>query len=70
MKDNVKAKEASKWGQIFSACWIAVLSILRGAGLFNGLTVMEIILTGLAIPLCFTPILVSIIIDKLKATHE
>lgn len=62
---DVKAKESSKWAQIFAALWIAVLTILRGLGIIS-LDIIEIILSGITIAGCFIPVYFSIFLDKLK----
>lgn len=62
---EVKAKESSKWAQIFAALWIAVLTILRGLKIVD-LDIAEIILSGFTIAGCFLPVYFSIILDKIK----
>lgn len=64
---GVKAKEASKWAQIVGAAWIFAMVTLKGIGIVTGLTVFEIIVTGVAAPLALGGVLASILIEKLKA---
>lgn len=63
---GVKAKEASKWFQIFGAVWIFAMATLKGFGIVTGLTVFEIVVTGVAAPLALGGVLASILIEKLK----
>ena len=65
---GVKAKEASKWAQIIGATWIITMVTLKGVGVVTGLTVFEIIVTGVAAPLALGGVLASILIEKLRAS--
>lgn len=66
---GIKAKSASLWGQIIAAIWIGGWSTAQNikdivAG--NHIDIKEIILTGLAIAACFTPVYFNLIMDKIK----
>lgn len=67
----IKAKEVSKWSMIVSAVWIGALSLLKGFStvLFSkpfDLTIKEIIFSGLALAVAFSPVYLSIVLDKIK----
>lgn len=64
---GVKAKEASKWAQILGAVWIISMVTMKGFGLVPGLTVFEIIVSGVAAPLALGGVLASILIEKLRS---
>ncbi len=68
-KKRIKAKGASLWGQITAAVWIGgwnaaqfIRAIIGGVPI-NPLT---IILSGLAIAACFTPVYFNLLMDKIK----
>jgi hypothetical protein len=66
-----KAREISKWAMVTAALWIGVLSLVKGfwplfaAGEFS-LSMQDIILSGLAVAGVFSPVFLSIFIDKIK----
>ena len=67
----VKAKEVSKWSMIVAAIWIGMLSLLRGFSpiLFNrsfDLSIKEIVTSGVALAVVFSPVYFSIVLDKIK----
>ena len=66
---KVHAKDASLWGQIIAAVWIAgwhaaqfVKDIISGTHIDG----QDIILSGLAIAACFTPVYFNLIMDKVR----
>ena len=66
---GVKAKSASLWGQIIASIWIGgwntaqfIKDIING----NHIDGKDIILSGLAIAACFTPVYFNLIMDKIK----
>lgn len=59
------AKNISKYSMIFAGVWIAVLTILKGAGKI-GLSMSDIIYSGIAIAAVWTPTYFSIFLDKIK----
>lgn len=66
---EIKAKNASLWGQIIAAVWIGgwnaaqfIADILSGRHL-NG---NDILFSGLAIAACFTPVYFNLIMDKIR----
>ena len=68
-KKGIKAKGASLWGQIAAAVWIGGWNAAQFArDIFKGqhVSATEIILSGLAIAACFTPIYFNLIMDKVK----
>lgn len=69
VEKKVKAKSASLWGQIIASIWIGGWSAAQNikdivAG--THIDIKEIILTGLAIAACFTPVYFNLIMDKIK----
>ena len=71
MKENKSAKEISKWSMVVSAAWIGGLCLIRGFStiLFKaefGLSVKEIIYSGISLAAVFSPVYFSIILDKIK----
>jgi len=72
-KKTVSAREVSKWSMVVAALWIAILSMLKafwsvisGPNSIFGLDMNEIIYSGLALAAVFSPIYMSIMLDKLK----
>ena len=68
---EIKVKEVSKWSMIVSALWIGLLSLVKGFSpvLFGGdfaLSIKEIIFSGLALAVVFSPVYLSIVLDKIK----
>lgn len=68
-KKGIKAKSASLYGQIAAALWIGgwnaaqfIKDIVAGQHIDG----KEIILSGLAIAACFTPVYFNLIMDKIK----
>ena len=68
-KKGIKAKSASLWGQIIAAVWIGgwnaaqfICSLIKGIEI----NPTHIILSGLAIAACFTPVYFNLIMDKVK----
>ena len=65
------AKDITLKSMIFSAIWIGVLTILKAFWklLFKGefgLTMNEIVMSGLIMAAVFSPVYLSIIMDKIK----
>lgn len=68
-KKGIKAKGVSLWGQIAAAVWIGGWNTAQFArDIFKGqhVSVIEIILSGLAIAACFTPVYFNLVMDKVK----
>lgn len=66
---GIKAKNASLWGQIAAAIWIGGWSSAQFLqNLKNGqqIRATDIIISGLAIAACFTPVYFNLIMDKIK----
>ena len=66
---GIKAKNASLWGQIIAAAWIGGWAAAQFiSDLVNGrqIRLMDVILSGLAIAACFTPVYFNLIMDKIK----
>jgi len=64
-KKKLHAKDTSQYGMIFMAIWIAgwtTFTFLTG----KAIAVSDIITTGIAIAGSFSPVFISIIIDKFK----
>ena len=69
--ENNTAKNASLKSMVVSAVWIGMLSLAKALwGLFSakefGLTMNEIILSGLMLAAVFSPVYLSIVLDKIK----
>lgn len=61
---EVKAKDVSLIGQIVGALWVAGFSAYKFIkGEFE---ITEVILSGIAIASCFSPVYFSILMDKVK----
>ncbi len=68
-KKTVKAKSASLWGQIAAAVWIGGWNAAQFTNcLIKGIAInpTHIILSGLAIAACFTPVYFNLIMDKIR----
>lgn len=71
-KKNASAKEISKWSMVIAGLWIGLLSLVKAFwGFFEaeaqfGLTMDEIIFSGVALAGIFTPVYLSIILEKIK----
>lgn len=63
---KVGAKKYSLWAMVVSGLWIAILTILKGAGIVNLDVKEEIIPTGITLAAVFCPVYFSIIMDKVK----
>lgn len=66
---RIKAKNASLWGQIAAAVWIGGWNAAQFArDIVKGqhISAADIILSGLAIAACFTPVYFNLIMDKIK----
>lgn len=66
MNKTPGAKNSSLWAQIVSAIWIAVWSSYKFVSNASGIDISDVMLSGLAIAACFTPVYFSIIMDKIK----
>lgn len=65
-KNELKAKPTSLIGQIIAAVWIAFWSAFKFIKAEDGIEVNDILLSGLSIVACFSPVYVSIMLDKIK----
>ena len=68
-KKGIKAKGASLWGQIAAAVWIGGWNAAQFAhdiAKAQHVSATEIILSGLAIAACFTPVYFNLVMDKIK----
>lgn len=72
-KKKIKAKDVSKWSMIVASLWISVLSLVKAFWtLFApeystfGLEMTEILASGIVLAAVFTPVYISIILDKVK----
>lgn len=63
---KLKAKPVSLIGQIVAAVWIGGWSSFFIIKNINELRITDIILSGLAIAACFTPVYFNLIMDKIK----
>ena len=68
-KKEISAKTTSLVGQIFAAIWIAGWNAFQFIKDIVGGThveVTDIIYSGIAVAACFSPVYVSIVMDKIK----
>lgn len=70
-KPTVSAREVSKWSMVVAALWIGVLTLIKGAwGIFSartfGLEMSDIIYSGLALAAVFSPVYLSIFLEKVR----
>lgn len=66
---GVHAKSASLWGQIIAAIWVGgwcAAQFVRDIVSGNHISVIDIIISGLAIAACFVPVYFNLIMDKIK----
>lgn len=61
---KVHAKNASLWGQIVAAVWVAGWSAYKF--ITSPVEVQDIIFSGLAIAGCFSPVYFNLLLDKIK----
>jgi hypothetical protein len=74
-KTNTKASEISKWSMVVASIWIAGLSLLKAvwpilSRVEFGLTMNEILLSGVVLAAVFTPVYLSMWIDKFTAAFK
>ena len=68
-KKGIKAKGASLWGQIAAAVWIGgwnAAQFVKDLAAGVHISGQDIIISGLAIAACFTPVYFNLIMDKIK----
>jgi len=70
-KDGPSAKDVSLKSMIIAAAWIGVLTLAKAFwGLVTekafGLSVSEIVLSGLMIAAVFSPVYLSIVLEKIR----
>jgi len=70
-KDGPSAKDVSLKSMIIAAAWIGLLTLAKAFwGLISdkafGLSVSEIVLSGLMIAAVFSPVYLAIVLDKIK----
>lgn len=61
---KVHAKNASLWGQIIAAVWVAGWSAYKF--ITSPAEVQDIIFSGLSIAACFSPVYFNLLLDKIK----
>jgi hypothetical protein len=75
VKVKTSASEVSKWSMVVAAIWIAGLSLLKAlwpllSGTEFGLTMNEILLSGVVLAAVFTPVYLSMWIDKFTTAFK
>ena len=70
-KKNGGAKDISLKSMVISAVWIGVLSVLKAFWGFIsvkefGLSMNEIVLSGIIMAAIFSPVYLSVVLDKIK----
>ena len=72
-RETASAREISKWSMVVAAGWIGVLSLVKAFwGLFAlpgqefGLSMGDIVLSGITLAGVFTPVYLSILVDKVR----
>lgn len=63
---KVHAKNASLWGQIIAAVWVAGWSAFNFIKNASNIQITDIIFSGLAIAACFSPVYFNLLLDKIK----
>ena len=66
---GIKAKGASLWGQIAAAVWIAGWSaaqFIKDLTAGHPLDIKAVIVSGVAIAACFTPVYFNLLMDKIR----
>jgi len=73
INNGMSGKKVSKWSMVIAGFWIAILSLVKAfwflfalPGQEFGLTMNEIVLSGIMLAAIFTPIYLSVILDKIK----
>lgn len=68
-KKGIKAKGASLWGQIAAALWIGgwnAAQFVKDIAAGTHIDGTDIIISGLAIAGCFTPVYFNLLMDKIR----
>ena len=68
-KKGIKAKGASLWGQIAAAVWVggwSAAQFIKDLSAGRPLDVKTVIISGLAIAACFTPVYFNLLMDKIR----
>lgn len=68
-KKGIKAKGASLWGQIAAAVWVGgwnAAQFIKDLIAGRPLDVKAVIISGLAIAACFTPVYFNLLMDKIR----
>lgn len=66
---GIKAKGASLWGQIAAAVWIggwSAAQFIKDLTSGRGLDIKSVIISGVAIAACFTPVYFNLLMDKIR----
>lgn len=63
---SIKAKNASLWGQIIAAVWVAGWSAFKFIKNASVIDTNDVIFSGLAIAACFSPVYFNLLLDKIK----
>lgn len=63
---KLKAKPVSLIGQIVAAFWVAGWSAFNFMKNVSGIKITDIIMSGLAIAACFSPVYFNMLLDKIK----
>jgi hypothetical protein len=66
---GIKAKGASLWGQIAAAVWIGgwnTAQFIKDLAAGTHIDGRDIIVSGLAIAACFTPVYFNLVMDKIR----
>lgn len=66
VKKKLTAKGSSLAGQIIAAIWIAGWSAFKFAMDPKGISVTDVLMSGLGIAGCFMPVYFSILMDKIR----
>ena len=66
---GIKAKGASLWGQIAAALWVGgwnTAQFIKNLNAGQPLDTKAVIVSGLAIAACFTPVYFNLLMDKIR----
>lgn len=63
---GIKAKSISLKSQLLAVIWIAGWSTFKFINSADGISISDVLYSGLGIAACFSPVYLSIIMDKIK----
>jgi len=67
---NMTAKKSSLLAQTVSCIWISAWSAFKFLTETSSITIADIVMSGVSVSACFSPIYISIIFDKIIQCKE